>query len=141
LWQNYLRETSIKYCSFLLYKVDLIFLKKEECATKKINSLSIGINLDPWEQSKQVSGEVKKFTIVEGSHILSICLSLQTPPSVLKLESWNFAYRLLILIPKELLERFLKFCLGLRYGGFLGQARRVKNGKQRSTGVCKMALP
>jgi len=36
----------------------------------------------------------------------------QTTPSVLKLEGWNFAYKLLILIPKKLLMSYLNFCLG-----------------------------
>jgi len=43
----------------------------------------------------------------------------QITPSVLKLESWNFAWGLLILIPKELQKEFLELCLGLRCSFFL----------------------
>jgi len=52
-----------------------------------------------------------------------VCLSPQTPPSVWKLEGWNFH----ILMRKKTLIRFLKFCLGTETGGFfwtrLGRVR------------------
>jgi len=35
-----------------------------------------------------------------------------SPPSALKLEKWNFPYRLLILMPEKFPTRFLNFCLG-----------------------------
>jgi len=42
-----------------------------------------------------------------------MCLSPQTPLSILKLEGLNFAFSLLILMPKKLPMVFLKFCLGI----------------------------
>jgi len=61
----------------------------------------------------------------------SVCLSPQTPPSVLKLECWNFAFRLLKLMPM-LPWRFLKFCM---VPDLLGMARQ---GAETFTVVCKM---
>jgi len=40
----------------------------------------------------------------------SVCHS-QTTTSVLNLEGWNFAYRLLIFMPKKIATKFLNFCL------------------------------
>jgi len=44
--------------------------------------------------------------------------SPQTPHSVLKLKSWNFAYRGFILIIKKLKTRLWNFVCGLRYESF-----------------------
>jgi len=55
-----------------------------------------------WRVSKEISREKLSF----------VCLSPPTPPSVWKLEGWNFAFSLLILMPKKLRNRFLNFSLG-----------------------------
>jgi len=56
-----------------------------------------------------------------------VCLSLQTPLSVLKLEGWTIPFRLFIQMPKKLRIRFLKFCLEAEIWGVflsLGWARQ-----------------
>jgi len=63
-----------------------------------------------WERTYK--GEVSE------SSVSPVCLSPQTPSSVLKVKSWNFSYRLLIWMPKKLLRGFLKFCLCAEIWGF-----------------------
>jgi len=55
------------------------------------------------------------------------CLSRQTSPSVSKVNSGSFAYRLLILMAKKLSRRFLKFCFGVESWVFskASQGRQV----------------
>jgi len=68
----------------------------------------------PW--AKQVE-KIKISTRVQikEQHVF-LHLSPQTPPSVLKLESWNFAYRLMTLMQKKVEgEIFWNFVLGLNY--------------------------
>jgi len=66
----------------------------------------------------------------------SVCTSPQSPPSVSKLRSWNFAYRLLILRPTNIQRTFWKFVLRVEISRFskLGHPRGTS--AHPSTGPC-----
>jgi len=69
-----------------------------------------------------------------------VCLSPQTLHSVLKLEGWNFAYRLLIWMPKIYLGIFLKFWLGAEFWGFSGDPARLAKVKPASRHIAWASL-
>jgi len=75
------------------------------------------------QQDNKASELVRKVAIVHAQKGICRgknvdCPSTQTSPSVWKLESWNFAYRLLMLVPKKLPTRFLNFVHALIYWRF-----------------------
>jgi len=63
------------------------------------------------------------------THVVRVCVrqSPQTPPSVFKLEGWNFTYRFLILMPKntnQIIEILSRDCdMGFFLGSLLDWAR------------------
>jgi len=63
---------------------------------------------------KRTIGELVILLHVKFFYAWFLCPSLQSPPSVLKLEGWNFAEKLLILKPKKL----PKFRQGAEIRGF-----------------------
>jgi len=67
----------------------------------------------------------------------SVCLSTQTPPSVWKLEGWNFANRLLIVMPKWIPRGFSKILSGgwvMRF--FYARLERARLALASIWGVC-----
>jgi len=92
--------------------------------------------ISPLSSASKASGKVEIFTKADfcqalvheriGERYGSLMSSVgPTPPSVLKLESWNFAYRLLILMQIKLIRGFSKFHFTAELRG-LARFRHVK---------------